>query len=197
MWPKHPSRHPRGQESLPSFVEETYQVAPTMWELAVVSLSLLINIDFIKEFSSLVKKSPYGCQNSSHLGQKQGEWELVVHWILFYIKLTPGAVGATGRPCCLGGGCFNINVIDSKCSQKSNFHMRDKLKPAREPKSWWHRQWQPLGNCHLEDKLAWLQWDTGGACKQCSPKINLRACCIFTPVLQSELLIYCLLTHCP
>jgi hypothetical protein len=37
--------------------------------------------------------------------------------------------------------------------------MKDKLKPAWEPRDWWSRQWQPIRNCHFEDTLSWNQWD--------------------------------------
>jgi hypothetical protein len=42
-------------------------------------------------------------------------------------------IGGTERPCCQGGGCFQVKVGKQQVgtfSHGGNFHMRAKLKPA-------------------------------------------------------------------
>lgn len=61
-----------------------------------------------------------------------------------------------------GGSCFHTNTSKQWVrlhNPGGNFHMMAKLKPAYEPRDWWCKQWQPIRNCHLEDTLAWDQWD--------------------------------------
>lgn len=75
--------------------------------------------------------------------------------------------------------------------------MRTKLKTSWEPNDWWHRQWQPIGNSHLEDSLLGLngmrvEGVKGALCDW----INELAA-TFSLLLESGPLILHLLTRCP